>query len=85
MRLTLLKANVLIVIDVDDSKKAQQLLGENALLINQNEVKVLVERNNVPNLVKKIVDNNIKIYSVKKDNISLEDAFLKKTGGNVID
>ena len=32
-----------------------------------------------------IVDNNIKIYSVKKDNISLEDAFLKKTGGNVID
>lgn len=66
-------------------KKAQQLLDENALLINQNEVKVLVERNNVPNLVKKLVDNNIKIYSVKKDNISLEDAFLKKTGGNVID
>ena len=63
----------------------QQLLGENALLINPNEVKVLVERNNVPNLVKKLVDNNIKIYSVKKDNISLEDAFLKKTGGNVID
>ena len=55
------------------------------MLINQNEVKVLVERNNVPNLVKKLVDNNIKIYSVKKDNISLEDAFLKKTGGNVID
>ena len=81
----MLKANVLIVIIFDDSKKAQQLLGENALLINQNEVKVLVERNNVPNLVKKIVDNNIKIYSVKKDNISLEDAFLKKTGGNVID
>lgn len=73
------------IFDVDDSKKAQQLLGENALLINPNEVKVLVERNNVPNLVKKIVDNNIKIYSVKKDNISLEDAFLKKTGGNVID
>ena len=73
------------IFDVDDSKKAQQLLGENALLINPNEVKVLVERNNVPNLVKKLVDNNIKIYSVKKDNISLEDAFLKKTGGNVID
>ena len=32
-----------------------------------------------------MVLQNIKIYSVKQEEVSLEDAFLKKTGGNIID
>jgi len=28
---------------------------------------------------------NIKIYSVTEDILTLEDAFLKKTGGNIIE
>ncbi len=57
MRLTLLKdskcSDSYYIFDVDDSKKRNNYWAKMLLLINQNEVKVLVERNNVPNLVKK--------------------------------
>ena len=39
----------------------------------------------VPQMVKTLVEQNIRIYSMKEKEISLEDAFLKKTGGNIID
>ena len=73
------------IFEVDNNKRAQQFLGESATLLHKNEVRVLVEKDNVPYLIKELVMQDIKIYSVRKENISLEDAFLKKTGGNIID
>ena len=40
---------------------------------------------NIPEIVKKLVTCNVKIYMLNEETITLEDAFLKKTGGNVID
>ena len=45
----------------------------------------MIQKEAVPDLVKKLVLQNIKIYSVIEDVSTLEDAFLKKTGGNIID
>ena len=36
-------------------------------------------------IVKKLVEENKRIYKVNEEILSLEDAFLKKTGGNVIE
>ena len=47
--------------------------------------KIVKEEITIRNLIKELVMQDIKIYSVRKENISLEDAFLKKTGGNIID
>ena len=38
-----------------------------------------------PGLVKKLVEADKKVYMVNEEILSLEDAFLKKTGGNVIE
>lgn len=38
-----------------------------------------------PGIVKKLVEADKKVYMVNEEIISLEDAFLKKTGGNVIE
>lgn len=38
-----------------------------------------------PGIVKKLVEADKKVYMVNEEILSLEDAFLKKTGGNVID
>ena len=46
---------------------------------------VIFPEDEVPSVIKKLVENDIKIYAVNENKISLEDAFLKKTGGNVID
>ena len=44
-----------------------------------------VSKEKVPEVIKKLVDNNIKVYEVKQEEKSLEEAFLKMTGGNVIE
>lgn len=38
----------------------------------------------ISKIIKSLVDNNYKIYSCYEKTVSLEDAFLKKTGGNII-
>lgn len=38
-----------------------------------------------PGIVKKLVEVDKKVYMVNEEILSLEDAFLKKTGGNVIE
>lgn len=57
---------------------------ENAEILNSTEFKVLTQEGEVPNIVKKLVESNIKIYRIVEETITLEDAFLKKTGGNKI-
>lgn len=70
------------IIEVDLPEKAKELL----VCATRNE-KVVVEasKEEIPGIVKKLVQNDIKIYSVTENVSSLEEAFLKKTGGNVID
>lgn len=52
--------------------------------ISDNEVKVFASRNEIPNIIKKLVENGILVYEVRKEILTLEEAFLKKTGGNKI-
>ena len=39
----------------------------------------------IPEIIIKLVENQIKIYGVKEEEKSLEQAFFEKTGGNVIE
>jgi len=73
------------ILEVDDIKQAKVLCGDTAVSINDHTIRVLIEKDHVPDLIKKLVMQNIKIYSVTEDILTLEDAFLKKTGGNIIE
>lgn len=53
--------------------------------ITDNKFKVKIERENIPNFINKLISKNIKIFAIYEEKLSLEDAFLKKTGGNRID
>ena len=53
--------------------------------MDSNSFKVYLTKEEIPEMIKKLVDNNKKVYKVSEDLTSLEDVFLKKTGGNVID
>lgn len=52
--------------------------------ISGNNLKVTCKKEEVANLIKKLVKAGYLIYEVKMLEMTLEDAFLKKTGGNVI-
>lgn len=72
-------------IEVEDSKKAKMIIGDMATIQDNTHILVHSDKENIPFIVKKLVLQDIKIYSIVEDIVSLEDAFFKKTGGNVID
>ena len=73
------------IFEVNDTKQAKLLLGDDSTIIDGSKIRVSAKKENVPDLVKKLVLQDIKIYSAVEDILTLEDAFLKKTGGNVIE
>lgn len=73
------------IIEVNDSKKARLIIGDISEAIDNLHIQVHAEKENIPFIIKKLVLQDIKIYSIKEDVLTLEDAFFKKTGGNVID
>ena len=58
---------------------------DNIEKISENSFKVNINREEIPKFINKLIDKKIKIYSIYEDELSLEDAFLKRTGGNQID
>ena len=51
---------------------------------DNTHLKITIKKENVPEFIELLIKNKIKIYEFKEEKISLEDAFLKRTGGNVI-
>lgn len=72
------------IFEIDNTEMIDKMF-KNVTIVNRNMFKIAVDRDEVPSVIKKLVENDIKIYTVNENKISLEDAFLKKTGGNVID
>lgn len=68
---------------INDTSKILELF-ENATILNNNEFKISATEQEISEIVKKLVKNKIDIYSIKPEIITLEEAFLKKTGGNKI-
>ena len=73
------------IIEVDDARKARMTIGDISTAMDNTHIQVHSVRENIPFIIKKLVLQDVKIYAIKEDVISLEDAFFKKTGGNVID
>lgn len=73
------------IIEVDDARKARMTIGDMSNAMDNTHIQVHSDRENIPFIIKKLVLQEVKIYSIKEDVISLEDAFFKKTGGNIID
>ena len=72
------------IVEIDNTKDIKNLYSE-ATIVNDKIFKITMKKENVPNLVVNLVNNNIKIYEIKEDEKSLEDAFFERTGGNVIE
>lgn len=64
---------------VDNTKNIKELEIEN---ITSNSFVYRGNKEDVAKMVKKLVEKDIKIYEVKEEELTLEEAFLKKTGGN---
>ena len=70
---------------VDHTEKLKEYLAYPMEIKNSQEIAIDVTREQVPEVVKVLVKQNVKVYEVQEVQMSLEDAFLKRTGGNKID
>ena len=75
----------LFMFEVDKLKNVSKVIGEQIEIVNDNMFRVKVRRDEVPGIIKKLIDNDYLIYQVAEFRVSLEEAFLSKTGGNTID
>lgn len=53
--------------------------------LDNNKISIEISKKDIPSILKTLLDNKIKVYSCFEKEMSLEEAFLKRTGGNVID
>ncbi len=72
-------------ITVDNTQKIEEYLAQEIQIKNEQEFIIQVPKEQIPEIVQNLVARNVKIYEIYKEQISLEDIFLKKTGGNKID
>lgn len=72
-------------IEVDDVSAVQKVLKKDVEVIDETHIRVLVEKEDLAKLIKDLVKKDINIYEVKLIEMTLEEAFLKKAGGNIID
>ena len=72
------------IIEIENTKGINKIYKE-AEIVNDKVFKINIKKENVPDLVEDMVKHNIKIYGIKEDEKSLEDAFFERTGGNVIE
>ena len=73
------------VFDLDRTDGIENTIKEEHEVMKNNMVKIFLDREKVPGVLAKLLKDDYKVYEVRMVQLSLEDAFLEKTGGNVID
>ena len=69
--------------EVDKTDKINKLYKDVKILDDGFELKI--NKEDVPKVINNLIKNKIDIYQIYKKDISLEEVFIKKTGGNIID
>ena len=71
------------IIEVDNINLNKILY--NYKIIDDKHIKLQIKDNNLNKIIKNLINNNIKIYEIKREVLSLEDIFISLVGGNTID
>lgn len=82
--ITTLKNEILeecYIIENENSYIAQRLIDKKNQIIDKEHIKVFAKKREIPEITKKLENNGITTYTVIKEDISLEEAFLRKIGG----
>lgn len=73
------------IVTLNSTDRVDGLLGGEDEVIDQQHIRVYIDKKDITEFIKKLIDNKYEIYEFKLETITLEDAFLKKAGGNKID
>lgn len=77
-------SNSIYHFEVNDTKKISKLFKD-SIIINDKNFEIKVNKEDINKILSKIIENDIEIHQVYLKNVSLEEVFMEKTGGNIID
>ncbi len=72
-------------IKLDSTDDLEDILHEDDAILDDKFIKIYVDEEEIPIIINKLLKKKKKIYEIKEETLSLEDAFISKTGGNIID
>lgn len=72
-------------IEIDSTQGIEEIFKDKLEKIDEFKFKINIEKEQIPTTINKLIKAKKKIFEIKPIEISLEEAFFKKTGGNVID
>lgn len=74
------------VMEVENTDDILNIIQDKKIeILNKTNFRINLNKEELSEFITKLYSMNIKVYETKKENVSLEEAFLKRTGGNKID
>lgn len=73
------------IISLNSTDGIEEYLEDKDTIIDKNTIRVNRDKEDVSDYIKLLLDKGYIIYEFKLETLTLEDAFLKKAGGNKID
>ncbi len=73
------------LIKVKDTKKIKKVIKDNIKIIDDNYFEVFKDEEELGLFIKELINKDILVYEIKKEDISLEEAFIDIAGGAKID
>ena len=64
------------ILEVEDTSIINSIIDYKNEILTEREIRIYIEKSQVPMLLKELILRNIKVYSIAEENLSLEDAFL---------
>ncbi len=72
------------ILKIDNTTKVKKYLSNIDKILDKNYIEVIKDENDIAKFIKELVLNDINVYEVKKEALSLEEAFIKIAGGKKI-
>lgn len=70
------------LLKVDDSHKCEKWMREGDQIIDPKYLEVIRDEEEIALFIQKLVKEEVLIFEVKKENMTLEEAFMKRSGGD---
>ena len=72
-------------IELNTTKDVDKIFKDKCKIIDEDSMELQVEKDEITKCIDKLIKKDYQVYQVVMEELSLEDAFIQKTGGNVID
>lgn len=72
-------------LEVDKTDGVEKIFKDKVKIIDKDSLELMVEKDEITECIEKLIKKDYKVYQVVMEQLTLEDAFILKTGGNVIE